>query len=132
NLYVTAGIIRTKVNIRDLELVHEPSVSGPGIEHKKGSTKGRGSIGMSKAMGISPEINLIGETTSEALPELTKYLDDAYLARLPQVRIVHGRGTGALKKMVHTVLKKNKYVDSFRLGEYGEGSDGVTIAFFKK
>lgn len=132
NLYVTAGIIRTKVNIRDLELVHEPSVSGPGIEHKKGSTKGRGSIGMSKAMGISPEINLIGETTSEALPELTKYLDDAYLARLPQVRIVHGRGTGALKKMVHTVLKKNKYIDSFRLGEYGEGSDGVTIAFFKK
>ena len=129
-LYVTAGIIRTKVSIKDLELVQsaKPLEKSGG----KGNARGAGKIGMSKAMGMSPEINLIGETTSEALPELTKYLDDAYLARLPQVRIVHGRGTGALKKMVHQVLKKNKYIEEFRLGEYGEGSDGVTIAKFKR
>lgn len=129
-LYVTAGIIRTKVSIRDLELLQ--SAKPLDTVNSGGKTKGAGAIRMSKAMGISPEINLIGKMTAEALPELNKYLDDAYLARLPQVRIVHGRGTGALKKMVHTALKKNKYVESFRLGEYGEGSDGVTIAFFKK
>ncbi len=129
NLYVVAGIIRTKVSVKDLELVKsaQPEEKAGG----RGNARGAGKIGMSKAMGMSPEINLIGETTSEALPELTKYLDDAYLARLPQVRIVHGRGTGALKKMVHQVLKQNKHIDSFRLGEYGEGSDGVTIARFK-
>ncbi len=129
-VYVTAGIIRTKVSIRDLELLQ--SAKPIAQQNQSGRTKGAGAIRMSKAMGISPEINLIGKMTAEALPELNKYLDDAYLAHLPQVRIVHGRGTGALKKMVHTALKKNKYVESFRLGEYGEGSDGVTIAFFKK
>jgi len=134
-LYVTAGIIRTRVSVRDIELVDSGKVTGPGIEpgskHKKGSTSG-GNIRMQKTMGISPEINLIGMTTAEAIPELQKYLDDAYLAHLPQARVVHGRGTGALRKAVHQQLKKLKYVDSFRLGEFGEGQDGVTIVIFKK
>ena len=78
------------------------------------------------------EIRDIGQTTAEAIPELQKYLDDAYLAHLPQVRVVHGRGTGVLRKAVHATLKKLKYVDSFRLGEFGEGQDGVTIVMFKK
>lgn len=131
-VYVTAGIIRTRVSIRELELVQHAKGGGTVPRNDAGRSRGAGAIRMSKAMGISPELNLIGKMTADALPELNKYLDDACLAHLPQVRIVHGRGTGALKKMVHTALKKNKYVESFRLGEYGEGSDGVTIAFFRK
>ena len=108
-------------------------VSGPGLEPtKKGKKSHAGNIRMQKTMSISPEINLIGQTTAEAIPELQKYLDDAYLAHLPQVRVVHGRGTGVLRKAVHAQLKKLKYVDSFRLGEFGEGQDGVTIVMFKK
>ena len=87
-------------------------------------------IKMSKSMSISPEINLIGMTVDEALPQLDKYLDDAYLAHLSQVRVVHGRGTGALKNAVHRHLKKLKYVKSFRLGVFGEGDTGVTIVEF--
>ena len=86
---------------------------------------------MSKTATISTEINLIGKTTDEAIPLLDKYLDDAYLAHLPSVRVVHGRGTGALRTAVHKYLKRLKYVDSFRLGEYGEGDSGVTIVNFK-
>lgn len=86
---------------------------------------------MSKSFTISPEVNLIGMTTDEAIPELDKYLDDAYLAHLPSVRVVHGRGTGALKNAVHKHLKKLKYVKDFRLGVFGEGDTGVTIVTFK-
>ena len=133
-LYVTAGIIRTKVSVRDIELTEEAllSTAAEKSSPKKGGRRAGADIRMEKTMGISPEINLIGETTMEAIPELQKYLDDAYLSHIPEVRIVHGRGTGALRKAVHTQLKKLKYVDSFRLGEYGEGEDGVTIVKFKK
>jgi len=86
---------------------------------------------MSKSFSISPEINLIGMTVDEAVPALDKYLDDAYLAHLPQVRVVHGRGTGALKAGVHRHLKRLNYVKDFRLGEFGEGDTGVTIVTFK-
>jgi DNA mismatch repair protein MutS2 len=86
---------------------------------------------MSKSFSVSPEINLIGKTTDEAIPMLDKYLDDAYLAHLPQCRVVHGRGPGALRKAVHQHLKRLKYVKEFRLGEFGEGDSGVTIVIFK-
>ena len=86
---------------------------------------------MSKTLSISTEINLLGKTVDEALSLLDKYLDDAYLAHLPQVRVVHGRGTGALRTAVHKKLKKLKYVKEFRLGEFGEGDSGVTIVIFK-
>ena len=86
---------------------------------------------MSKSLQVSPEINLIGLTTAEAIPQLDKYLDDAYLAHLPQVRVVHGRGTGALKAAVHQHLKKLNYVKEFRLGAFGEGDTGVTIVTFR-
>lgn len=86
---------------------------------------------MSKSASIHTEINLLGKTTDEALVELDKYLDDAYLAHLPSVRIVHGKGTGALRKAVHQYLRRQKHVASFRLGEFGEGDSGVTIAEFK-
>ncbi len=130
DLFVQMGILRSQVNIKDLELVEEPSVNGTGAEKAKEKTGG-GKIKMSKSFTISPEVNLIGMTTDEAIPALDKYLDDAYLAHLPQVRVVHGRGTGALRTAVHKRLKKLNYVKEFRLGEFGEGDSGVTIVIFK-
>lgn len=132
DLYVQMGILRSLVNLSDLELLHEDSVSVPGgngNSKKRGS--GSSSTRMSKSLSVSPEVNLIGMTTDEAIPQLDKYLDDAYLAHLPQVRVVHGRGTGALKNAVHKHLKKLKYVKEFRLGAFGEGDSGVTIVSFK-
>ncbi|MEY8338585.1 endonuclease MutS2 [Lachnospiraceae bacterium 62-35] len=126
DLYVQMGILRSLVNIKDIELLDEPVLTGP-ANNKTGS----GKIRMSKSSSISPEINLIGMTVDEALPMLDKYLDDAYLSHLTQVRVVHGRGTGALKAGVHRHLKKLKYVKEFRLGEFGEGDTGVTIVTFK-
>ncbi len=127
DLYVQMGILRSLVNIKDIQLLDEPAVTGPAISNKTGS----GKIRMSKSSSISPEVNLIGMTVDEAMPVLDKYLDDAYLSHLNQVRVVHGRGTGALKAAVHKRLKKLKYVKEFRLGEFGEGDTGVTIVTFK-
>jgi len=126
DLFVQMGILRSQVNIKDLELIDEPVITAPTM-----SKTGGGKIKMSKSLTISPEINLIGKTTDEAVSLLDKYLDDAYLSHLPQVRIVHGRGTGALRSAVHNYLKKQKYVKSFRLGIFGEGETGVTIVEFK-
>ena len=130
DLYVQMGILRSLVNIKDLELLNEQDISGPTLETKRANT-GSGKIKMSKSASISPEVNLIGMTVDEEIPVLDKYLDDAYLAHLPQVRVVHGRGTGALKAGVHKHLKRLKYVKDFRLGEFGEGDTGVTIVTFK-
>ena len=124
---VSAGMLRTKVSAKEVEFIQHKEKEAP--VRNQGKTAG---LGRAKAMGISPEINLIGKMTADALPELNKYLDDAFLAKLPQVRVVHGRGTGALRKMVQDSAKKNKHIESFRLGEYGEGSDGVTMIYFKK
>ena len=123
---VQMGILRSIINIKDLELIDEPVVTAPNMERLSS-----GKIKMSKTAVISTEINLIGQTTDEAIPNLDKYLDDAYLAHLPNVRVVHGRGTGALRAAVHKHLKKLKYVKDFRLGEFGEGDSGVTIVEFK-
>lgn len=137
DLYVQMGILRSQVNLRDLELVSESTVSGPGYTEsflKTGRAKGgseSSKIKVSKSMSVSTEVNLIGMTVDEAIPEMDKYLDDAYLAHLPSVRVVHGRGTGALKAAVHKRLKKISYVKEFRLGEFGEGDSGVTVVTFK-
>lgn len=153
NLFVQMGILRSKVNIRDIELIREDdisatlgdgssrsygAVSGTGtskskktFSQAKGSHSGSGQIKMSKSFSVSPEVNLIGMTTDEAVPAMEKYLDDAYLVHLPSVRVVHGRGTGALKTACHKRLKQLKYVKDFRLGEFGEGGTGVTIVTFK-
>lgn len=136
DLYVQMGILRSLVNIRDLEMVEEASITGPGLSGthtggSRGSGSGSSKIKMSKSFSVSPEINLIGMTVDEAIPVLDKYLDDAYLAHLPQVRVVHGRGTGALKAGVHRHLKKLSYVKEYRLGEFSEGDTGVTIVTFK-
>ncbi len=134
DLAVQMGILRSQVNINDLELVDEPSITGPNgnvTSHKK-QKHNTSSIKAGKSYSISPEINLIGMTTDEAIPALDKYLDDAYLAHLPQVRVIHGRGTGALKNAVHRMLKKMSHVEEYRLGTFGEGDTGVTIVVFKK
>ncbi|MBD5451365.1 MAG: endonuclease MutS2 [Lachnospiraceae bacterium] len=135
DLFVQCGIIRSKVNIKDLVLVNEEAM--PGIANYKknwessGSASGASHISSSKTATLSTEINLLGRTVDEALAELDKYLDDAYLSHAPSVRIVHGKGTGALRQAVHQYLKRISYVKSYHLGEYGEGDAGVTIAEFK-
>lgn len=125
DLFVQMGILRSQVNIRDLVLLDTPSPK------KSYGKTGSGKLKMSKSISVSPEINLIGKTVDEAIAVLDKYLDDAYIAHLPSVRIVHGKGTGALRNAVHTHLRKQSYISSFHLGEYGEGDAGVTIAEFK-
>ena len=126
NLFVQCGIIRSQVNVKDLVLVDEETITSPKLQRSNSSK-----IKMSKSYSISPEINLLGKTVDEAVSLMDKYLDDAYLAHLPSVRVVHGKGTGALRNAVHSHLKRLKYVKEFRLGEYGEGDSGVTIVTFK-
>lgn len=126
NLFVQMGILRSQVNVSDLELLDEPVITGPAM-----SRTGTGKIKVSKSAGISTEIQLLGKTVDEAVAELDKYMDDAYLAHLTQVRIVHGKGTGALRKAVHDYLKRQRHVKSYRLGGLGEGDSGVTIVEFK-
>lgn len=125
-LFVQCGIIRSQVALTDLVLLEEETVRTDKMQR---SSSGR--LKMSKSYSVSTEINLLGKTVDEAISELDKYLDDAYLAHLPSVRIVHGKGTGALRKAVQAYLRKNKTVKGFRLGEFGEGDAGVTIAEFK-
>ena len=127
NLFVQCGILRTNVNVRDLVRVEEPSVTAPNMKRT-----GTGKLRMSKSISVSPEINLLGKTVDEAIPLLDKYLDDAYLAHLKSVRVVHGKGTGALRNAVQQHLKRVKYIKSYRLGEYGEGDAGVTVVEFKE
>lgn len=151
DLFVQMGILRSRVNIRDLELIREDDISatlGDGssrtyggtaagskakktFSKAKGNGSGSGQIRMSKSFSVGTEVNLIGMTTDEAVPAMEKYLDDAYLAHMPSVRVVHGRGTGALKNACHKRLRQLKYVKDFRLGEFGEGGTGVTIVTFK-
>lgn len=127
DLFVQMGILRSQVNISDLEKVDEPVITGPGI-----NKTGAGKIKMAKSASIDMEINLIGKTVDEAIARLDKYLDDAYLAHMPSVRIVHGKGTGALRKGIHNYLRRLKIVDHYRLAEFGEGDAGVTIVEFRK
>ena len=126
DLYVQMGILRSLVNINDLILV-EDADSSPSKKYGGGGSK----IKMSKAMHVSSEINLIGKTTDEAIALLDKYLDDAYIAHIASVRIVHGKGTGALRNAVHQYLKRQKHVKEFHIAEFGEGDAGVTIAKFE-
>ena len=125
-LYVQMGAMRTQVNLKDIELIEKQP------EEEKKVKTGADAIKLSKQISISPECNIIGMRVDEALPIVDKYIDDAYLAHLPQCTIIHGRGTGALKTAVHSHLKKLKYVKEFRLGSFGEGDQGVTIVVFKE
>ncbi len=125
-LYVQMGSMSTRVTVNDIEIID--AVPEPAEKKKTGAD----TIKMSKHMNISPECNIIGMRVDEALPIVDKYLDDAYLAHLTQVSIIHGRGTGALRNAVHEHLRRLKYVREFRLGTFGEGDHGVTIVVFKE
>ena len=120
------GILRSQVNINDLVLL----IDDTNTNEKKFRKTSAGKIKMNKSATISTEIKLLGMTVDEALSELDKYLDDAYLAHLSSVRIVHGKGTGALRNAVHGYLKKSKYIKNYHLAEFGEGDAGVTIVEF--
>ena len=126
NLTVKMGILNSKVNIRDLEIIDEPDIKAPGLTRNSS-----GKIKMNKSLNVKMEINLIGKTVDEALGELEKYLDDAYIAHLPQVYVIHGKGTGTLRKAVQNYLKTCSYVKSYRNGEHGEGGAGATVVEFK-
>ncbi len=125
NLYVQAGLLRYQVSTADLERLPEEA------PRKPATVTGGGSIAAGKSRSVSPEIKLLGMTVDEALIALDKYLDDAYLAHLPSVRIVHGKGTGALRSAVQEHLRRLPTIAEYHLGEYGEGDAGVTIATFK-
>ena len=123
NVTVQMGILRSQVAISDLEIIEEPvSYTAKPLKHTS-----KGKLKMSKSLSVSPEINLLGKTVNEAVSELDKYLDDAILSHLSTVRVVHGKGTGALRKGIHEYLRRQKHVKSYRLGEFGEGDAGVTI-----
>ena len=127
-LFVQMGIMRSKIHISDLALLQEEAViTAPNMQKTSA-----GKIKMSKSSSVGIEINLLGKTVDEAIAELDKYLDDAYLAHIPSVRIVHGKGTGALRKGIHNYLRRCKVVAEYHLGEFGEGDAGVTIVTFKK
>ena len=126
NLFVQCGIMRMQTNVNDLVPVKEETITAPALQRTN-----TGKLKMSKSFSVSSEINLLGCTVDEAIAKLDKYLDDAYLAHLPSVRVVHGKGTGALRSAVQSHLKRLKYVKEYRLGEYGEGDAGVTIVTFK-
>lgn len=126
NLFIQCGIMRMQTNINDLVPVKEETITAPALQRTN-----TGKLKMSKSFSVSSEINLLGCTVDEAIAKLDKYLDDAYLAHLPSVRVVHGKGTGALRSAVQSHLKRLKYVKEYRLGEYGEGDAGVTIVTFK-
>ena len=127
NVTVQMGILRSQVNISDLEIIEDVNPYSP--KAMKRTSKGK--IKMSKSLSVSPEINLLGKTVDEAVSELDKYLDDALLSYLNSVRVVHGKGTGALRKGIHEYLRRQKHVKSYRLAEYGEGDAGVTIVELK-
>ena len=127
NVTVQMGILRSQVHISDLEIIEE----APSYSAKQMKRTSKGKMRMGKSFSVSPEINLLGKTVDEAIAELDKYLDDAYLAHLSSVRVVHGKGTGALRSGIHTYLRRQKHVKSFRLGAFGEGDAGVTIVEFK-
>lgn len=127
NMFVQMGILRSQVHISDLSIIEEPMTA---TERQRQRTSS-GKMKMNKAMTVSPELNLLGKTVDEAIAELDKYLDDAYLSHLSPVRIVHGKGTGALRAGVHNYLKRQKHVKSYRLGAFGEGDAGVTIVEFE-
>ena len=122
---VSMGILNYQVNMKDVLILDEKPVE---VKDTKASHSG---MKMSKTANLSTEINLIGLTADEAIARLDKYLDDAYIARIPSVRVVHGKGSGILRNAVANHVKKLKYVKSYRLGAFGEGDSGVTIVEFK-
>jgi mutS2 family protein len=124
--YVQIGILRSQVNLSDVELVSENNTAkktSPSFSSQRNSS-------LMKSANISYEINVIGMNVDEACFELDKYLDDALLAHLEYVRIIHGRGTGALQKGIHAYLKQQKFIKSYKFAEFDDGGNAVTIVRF--
>lgn len=119
---IQMGILKTTANINSVKIIGDDNTSIQIQKHYKGKTS------INKSINISTEINLIGKTSDEAIMLLDKYIDDAFLAKLPEIRIVHGKGSGILRNKIQTYLKSNKHISMYRLGEFGEGDSGVTIA----
>ena len=132
NLFIQCGIMKTKANIKDLVLIGDEDPKAAMKKFYGRTSSGGGKMDLSRAASIRTEINLIGKNSDDAIAALDKYLDDAYMTHLNNVRVVHGKGSGILRQAVHNYLKGVPYVKSFKLGEYGEGDAGVTIVTFIK
>ena len=126
-LFVRMGVLRTQVSADDVVLIEEEAAVSKGAKQSRSG----GAPSFGKASYISPEINLIGKTVDEALGELDKYLDDALLAHLNSVRVIHGRGTGALKKGLLAWLKKQPYVKKCEDAHFDDGGEAVTVVTFR-
>lgn len=126
-LFVRMGVLRTQVSADDVVLIEEEAAVSKGAKQSRSG----GAPSFGKASHISPEINLIGKTVDEALGELDKYLDDALLAHLNSVRVIHGRGTGALKKGLLAWLKKQPYVKKCENAHFDDGGEAVTVVTFR-
>ena len=126
-LFVRMGVLRTQVSADDVVLIEEEAAVSKGAKQSRSG----GAPSFGKASHISPEINLIGKTVDEALGELDKYLDDALLAHLNSVRVIHGRGTGALKKGLLAWLKKQPYVKKCEDAHFDDGGEAVTVVTFR-
>ena len=132
------GIMQSKADLKDLELIKEDAFGNPVTKTPKsgvkrafqgsgGSDQAKRGMNLDRGSSVSAELNLLGKTTDEAIMELDKYLDDARMSHLSSVRIVHGKGTGALRKAVQQYLRRQKWIKSYRAGDFGEGDAGVTI-----
>lgn len=121
---VQLGIMKMKVKLDDLELIQKPRVEAPPVKTSP-------SVKRSKGEQVHTELDLRGVTLDEALVEVDRFIDESLMANLNQIYIIHGKGTGVLRNGIQEFLRKHKHIDSFRLGNYGEGGAGVTVAELK-
>ena len=134
DIVVQMGFLTSTINYKNLELLDkkkESGSSGKGAQPQKGGNFSHDRYSINKSATIKPEINLLGCTVDEGIMRLEKYLDDAMIAGLESVRVVHGKGTGALRKGIHDYLRRQKFVKSYKLAEFGEGDAGVTVVTFR-
>ena len=122
DLQVQVGMMKIKVNLRDIMLIdHVPT------KKSKPKKSGYGTLYRKKAQTISVSIDVRGKSLDDAVMDVEKYIDDAFISGLEEVTIIHGRGEGILRKGIQEALKRNKNVKGFRKGSYHEGGDGVTV-----
>ena len=127
NLFVQIGNMKLKVSLKDIT-----KIDSHGVQTSFQGKSSYSGIYTKKTLHIETSINVVGKVLDDAVMEVDKYLDDAYMAGLPQVTVIHGRGTGILKRGLHQLFRKHSHVESFRSGEFHEGGDGVTIVELKQ
>ena len=131
NLYVQIGNMKLKVKLADITKIDKHGVQ-KSFDNEKPQRSNYSNMYSQKTMNISTSINVIGKNLDDAVMEVDKYLDDAYMAGLPQVTVIHGRGTGTLRRGLQQLFRKHAHVDSFAPGSFYEGGEGVTVVDLKQ